>query len=81
MEIAPYEFSSFETGIIIKPSLIDRDDQIKSQFQIKGVNSIKSSLNNEIAKKLSRKTKTKIKHRNPDSVSYTHLTLPTILLV
>ena len=66
MEIAPYEFSSFETGIIIKPSLIDRDDQIKSQFQIKGVNSIKSSLNNEIAKKLSRKTKTKIKHRNPD---------------
>ena len=32
-----YEFASFETGIIIKPSLIDRDDHIKSKFQIKGV--------------------------------------------
>jgi len=66
IQTSSYEFSNFETGVIIKPSFIDRDDQIKSQFQIKGVNSIKSSLNNEIAKKLARKTNTKIRHRNSD---------------
>ena len=46
--IESYEFSSFETGIIIKPSLIDRDDHIKSEFQIKGVSSVKSNINNEL---------------------------------
>ena len=66
IEVSSYEFSNFETGITVKPSLIDKDDHVKSQFQIKGVNSIKSSINNEIAKKLIRKTKTKIKHRNSD---------------
>ena len=58
-----YEFSNFETGIILKPSVIDRDDHIKSEFQIKGVNSIKASVNHEISKKLARKIKSEIKHK------------------
>ena len=66
--IESYEFSSFETGIIIKPSLIDRDDHIKSEFQIKGVSSIKSNINNELSKKLARKTKTGISHTDSDLV-------------
>jgi tRNA pseudouridine synthase 10 len=61
-----YEFSNFETGIILKPSVIDRDDHIKSEFQIKGVNSIKASVNHEISKKLARKIKSEIKHKNSD---------------
>ena len=61
-----YEFASFETGIIIKPSLIDRDDHIKSKFQIKGVSSIKTSINHELSKKLSRKTGAKINHVDSD---------------
>jgi len=66
--IESYEFSSFETGIIIKPSLIDRDDHIKSEFQIKGVSSVKSNINNELSKKLARKTKTGISHTDSDLV-------------
>ena len=68
VSISFYEFSNFETGIILKPSLIDRDDHIKSEFQIKGNGSIKASINNEISKKLTHKTKLKIKHRNSDLV-------------
>ena len=64
--VSSYEFSNFETGIIIKPSLIDRDDHIKSEFQIKGVGSVKSNINHELSKKLARKTKTKINHVDSD---------------
>jgi len=64
--ISSYEFSTFETGSIIKPSLIDRDDYIKSEFQIKGVSNVKSNINHELSKKLARKTKAMINHVNPD---------------
>ena len=66
--ISSYEFSNFETGIIIKPSLIDKDDHIKSKFQIKGVSSIKSNVNHELSKQLIRKTGSKINHINSDLI-------------
>jgi len=65
-DVSSYEFSNFETGSVLKSSLIDKDDYIKSEFQIKGVSSIKTNLNNVIAKKLAFKTKRKINHKNPD---------------
>ena len=64
--ISSYEFSNFETGIIIKPSLIDKDDHIKSKFQIKGVSSIKTNVNHELSKQIIRKTGSKINHINSD---------------
>ena len=66
--ISSYEFSNFETGIIIKPSLIDKDDYIKSKFQIKGVSSIKANVNHELSKRLIRKTGSKINHINSDLI-------------
>jgi len=64
--LSSYEFSNFETGIIIKPSLSDKDDHIKSKFQIKGVSSIKANVNHELSKQLVRKTGSKINHINSD---------------
>ena len=66
--ISSYEFSNFETGIIVKPSLIDKDDHIKSKFQIKGVSSIKANVNHELSKRLIRKTGSKINHINSDLI-------------
>ena len=66
--ISSYEFSNFETGVIIKPSLIDKDDHIKSKFQIKGVSSIKANVNHELSKQLIRKTRSKINHTNSDLI-------------
>jgi len=62
-----YEFSTFSVGLIIKPSMVDRDDDIRSKFKLIGSYSIKYNLNNEISKLFSRKTKLKT-HKSPDLV-------------
>lgn len=67
-KLSSYQFSTFELGIILKPSLSDRDDHVKSEFQIIGTNSIKAGINHELAKKLSQKTNAILKHKNPDII-------------
>ena len=66
--VSSYEFSDFDTGVMLKHSLSDRDDLIKSEFKIKGVSSIKTNINHEIAKKISRKIKKKLSHSNADLI-------------
>ncbi|MCV0402008.1 MAG: tRNA pseudouridine(54/55) synthase Pus10 [Nitrosopumilus sp.] len=52
-----YSFKSFSLGIMIKPSIVDRDDFIRSQFKLKGIDSIKTDVTQELGKSFSRKTK------------------------
>ncbi len=52
-----YYFSSFSLGAMIKPSVIDRDDYIRSKYKLKGIDSIKTDLSRELRKSFSRKTK------------------------
>tara|TARA_B100000029_G_scaffold514519_1_gene617686 strand:+ start:2123 stop:3295 length:1173 start_codon:yes stop_codon:yes gene_type:complete len=61
-----YQFSSFLIGSVLKPSITDNDDVIKSRFKIKGVMNIKSQINHELSKKFSRKTKSKMNILEPD---------------
>jgi tRNA pseudouridine synthase 10 len=63
-----YQFSSFLVGAILQPSILDRDDQIRSKFKLQGINSIKGDLNREIGKRFGRKTKTHVDYLNPDIV-------------
>jgi len=65
---SPYKFSSFLIGIIIKSSFVERDDSIKSKYQLKGIDSIKASITNEISKSFAKKTKTKPDIVSPDIV-------------
>ena len=37
-----YEFQTYGVGIIIKPSIVDRDDFIRSKYKLKGIDSIKT---------------------------------------
>ena len=37
-----YEFSTFVLGGILKPSIIDRDDLIRSKFKLQGIDSVKT---------------------------------------
>jgi len=39
-----YFFTSFSVGAIIKPSIVDRDDFIRSQFKLKGIDSVKTDI-------------------------------------
>ena len=61
-----YSFSSFNIGAIIKPSIVDRDDQIRSKYKLRGIDSIKTDITKELSKLFSRKTKRKINSLNPD---------------
>jgi tRNA pseudouridine synthase 10 len=61
-----YEFSTFVLGAILKPSIIDRDDLIRSKFKLRGIDSVKTSITKELSKKFAMKTKKKIDFLNPE---------------
>ena len=61
-----FQFSSFQIGATLKPSLIDRDDIIRSKFKLRGIDSIKTDITKEISKKFVKKTKTIVEHFFPD---------------
>ena len=59
-------YSSFSVGAIIKPSIIDRDDYIRSKYRLKGVDSVKTDITKELGKLFSRRTKKRIDHADPE---------------
>ena len=62
-----YCFSTFSVGAIIKPSIIDRDDVIRSKYKLKGIDSVKTDITKELGKLFSRKTKKTIDFLDPDA--------------
>ncbi|MCV0391797.1 MAG: tRNA pseudouridine(54/55) synthase Pus10 [Nitrosopumilus sp.] len=52
-----YSFKTFSVGAMIKPSIIDRDDYIRSKFKLRGIDGIKTDITKELAKLYTRKTK------------------------
>lgn len=61
-----YFYSSFSVGAMIKPSIIDRDDYIRSKYKLKGIDSIKTDITKELGKSFSKKSKKKIDHFDPE---------------
>ena len=61
-----YEFSTFTVGAILKQSIIERDDRLRSKFHLRGVDGIKTAVTRELGKKFVRKTKKRIDHLSPD---------------
>jgi tRNA pseudouridine synthase 10 len=61
-----YAYSSFLVGAKLKPSILDRDDHLRSQFKLRGIDGIKTSLTHEMAKQFVRKTKKKWHQQEPD---------------
>ena len=61
-----YEYSTMLVGVMIKPSIIDRDDYIRSKYKIRGIDSIKTEITKELMQKFTRKTKKKIDFLDPE---------------
>jgi len=61
-----YSYSSFSVGAMIKPSIIDRDDYIRSKYKLKGIDSIKTDITKELGKSFSKKSKKDINHLDPE---------------
>lgn len=63
-----YSYSSFSVGAIIKPSIIDRDDIIRSKYKLKGIDGIKTDLTKELGKLFHKKTKKTYDFLDPEIV-------------
>ena len=61
-----YDFSSMIVGALIKPSVIDRDDYIRSKYKLRGIDSVKTDITKELGKQFIKKTKKTIDFLNPD---------------
>lgn len=61
-----YDFRTFLAGTKIKPSILDRDDHLKSQFKLRGMEGIKVNITRELTKQFTRKTKKQWQQIEPD---------------
>ncbi len=61
-----YSFKTFNLGSLIKPSIVDRDDFIRSQYKLRGIDSIKTDITKELGKLYSKKAKKTIDFLDPD---------------
>ena len=60
-------FSSFLIGAILKPSVLDRDDLVRSKFHRRGIVGIKSEITQTLTKLFSRKSQKAVNYENPDA--------------
>ena len=65
-KINTFDFKTFTLGLTLKNSYLERDDYIKSKYKLKGIQNLKFSISNELAKKIARKTKSRKKINDPD---------------
>jgi len=63
---ADYSFKTFNVGSLIKPSIVDRDDFIRSQYKLRGIDSVKTDITKEMGKLYSKTTKKTIDLLDPD---------------
>lgn len=61
-----YQFDSFLVGTILKQSVAERDDLIRSKYKLRGIDSIKSDISGQLTKRLARNTKAIPDHLRPD---------------
>ena len=61
-----YSFSTFSVGAMIKPSIIDRDDSIRSKYKLKGIDSVKTDVTRELGKLFCKRTKKTIDFLDPE---------------
>jgi tRNA pseudouridine synthase 10 len=61
-----YEFGSFLIGLTLPTQIYEREDQLRARFKIRGRESIKKQLLNEIGSRFKKITKKRLEHFLPD---------------
>lgn len=61
-----YEFKTFLVGVTLKPSMIERDDMVRSRYALRGAGGLKGYVARCLAARLSRRTGTIQDHDTPD---------------
>jgi len=61
-----YSYRTFSVGATLKPSIIDRDDDIRSQYKLMGIDNVKTDITKELGKSFSKKTKKVLNFLDPE---------------
>ena len=61
-----YEFQTYSVGIMIKPSIVDRDDFIRSKYHLRGIDSVKTDVAKELIKLFTKKTQKLLDSFDPE---------------
>ncbi|MGQ9469385.1 MAG: tRNA pseudouridine(54/55) synthase Pus10 [Nitrososphaerales archaeon] len=61
-----YEFEDFLIGVKLSKDVIEREDDLRAKFKLRGGEAIKSEIKKEIGKMVASKTDKRVKFRNPD---------------
>jgi tRNA pseudouridine synthase 10 len=80
-KIKDYEFSTFSVGIILPSIVQEKEDRLRSEFKIRGRETIKSQLSSEISKIIMELTGEKVDKLRPDLIILTNLKKAVIQLV
>ena len=72
-----YKFRTFSIGTIIKPSIVDRDDALKSEFKLRGIDGVKYDITKELGKLFSKKTKKTANYIDPEIIFTVNLKEPS----
>ena len=64
--VAGYEFDTFAVGATIKPSILDRDDHVRSVYRLQGSDCIKTGLVRELGRRFARMTRRRQDRHEPE---------------
>ncbi|CAI9831855.1 putative tRNA pseudouridine synthase Pus10 [Nitrosopumilaceae archaeon] len=63
---AGYEFATFSAGCSVPAGIVERDDQVRSEFGLRGTGGIKSDVARELGRRLARRTGARQERLRPD---------------
>ncbi|MDE0090623.1 MAG: hypothetical protein OXP12_04620 [Thaumarchaeota archaeon] len=66
--VAEYEFDTFAVGATIKPSILDRDDHVRSVYRLQGSDCIKTGLVRELGGRFARMTRRRQDRHEPEAL-------------
>lgn len=61
-----YRFRTFLVGSKLRPSVLDRDDNVRSKFRLRGMDSIKAAVTKRLVTQFAKKTKKSLRSNEPD---------------
>lgn len=75
-----YQFKTFLIGAILPSQMLEREDEVRAKFKIKGTESIKSDLTRKLGKLLGNATNTRVDYRRPDVTINLDLTKKEVIV-
>ena len=61
-----YQFNTFLIGAVLPQQMLEKEDEVRARFKIKGIENIKSELTRELGKLLGTATSKNVDYRRPD---------------